>query len=75
MTEHDRQPGHALPSSDADLDGALAGTVGDHGRKALLQEVDSIDARMGRLQLRVNGEIQSNQVWLEKREIPNGLAW
>jgi hypothetical protein len=44
------QTGHAFPTDNADLDAALARTVGDHRGEATLHEVDGVDPGIDRFQ-------------------------
>ena len=51
LTQHQRQAGHALAADDANLNARLADAVSDDGGKAALDEIDTVDAGIGRLQL------------------------
>ena len=50
MAQYERQSRHAFPTNDADLDAALARTIRHHRGKTVLDEVDGVDAGIGRFQ-------------------------
>ena len=50
VAQNEGQSRHAFPPDDADFDAALAHSIRHHRGKATLDEVDAVDAGIGRLQ-------------------------
>ena len=68
MAQHDCQAGHAFPPDDANLDASLARSIGDHRSEATLDEVDSVDAAVGCLQL-IRQEGRRGKMWFQQGKI------
>ena len=68
-SHHDRQPGHALPPDEADLDLPVAGPIRHDRGKAAIGKIDMFDPTIAQFEWTAKGEIDGFQMGHKQAEV------